>query len=252
MTKKSLFAIVSLALSILSPFFLVIAGLSAAIALLGISAGIYALQKIKKNKNLTGKKLAIAGIIVGVLMLIMALGVSLGGETGSSSEIKEDQQVEETQIQEPEETVIPEAVEKQPLEIELCNLLPEEAVIPTEFLINNATEGEGTCSQSFRQTTAYGTSFNVKLHSCETLSDCSSKYFAFVAEEESKRGYTELETTINCFATRRETTTDTLTKLYCDFEKVVFEETVHESGWFDSYILLTEIPQNVLDKVNSK
>ena len=76
MSKTSGFAIASLILGILSLFIGWIPLLGWLIVILSITFGIIALRKID-NKELTGRGLAIAGIVMGLLGLISAWGAVL-------------------------------------------------------------------------------------------------------------------------------------------------------------------------------
>jgi len=130
-----------------------------------------------------------------------------------------------------------------------CDFLPDESAIPTEFLINDAVERNNSCFQSYRETSAFGTRFSVEIYSCTNKENCNNIYEQFVNDEKSRRGYTEIETIDGCFATKRDTTLDTIIKLYCNWEIVVFEEWINLGGGGDGQSLLIDIPQNVVDKV---
>ena len=179
------------------------------------------------NKKFKTKKVRIIAIIILFIITILVLVA-----------YKTEKQVVGTEL-----------VGKQMQNLNACDFLPDENIIPTEFKINPSTEDNNSCTQTYIQNSPWTTRFNIKIHKFDTKEETTKKYNELVSAEKSKRGYTELKTTKPCFAVHRELTMYTKVKHYCNWDYLVYEETVYDIELFDSNVLLAKIPQNVADKL---
>ncbi|MDD4878647.1 MAG: hypothetical protein PHO02_06480 [Candidatus Nanoarchaeia archaeon] len=134
-----------------------------------------------------------------------------------------------------------------------CEFLPDEDVISTEFTLGAISSDNSTaikyCKQGYGMSTPWGTSFSVKIYLCNTFDECMDKYNEFVDAEKAERGYSLLEDIKeDCFGIRRNSLMDMSAYLYCNFGKVVYKQSISESGWFSTSELLEKITENVRNK----